>query len=51
MIDEIDSATNNQVFIDFLAKLRGYYNNRNKYATFQSVIVILRLLRYLESIC
>ena len=23
MIDEIDSATNNQVFIDFLAKLRG----------------------------
>ena len=39
MIDEIDSATNNQVFIDFLAKLRGYYNNRNKYATFQSVIL------------
>ena len=39
MIDEIDSATNNQVFIDFLAKLRGYYNNRNRYATFQSVIL------------
>ena len=39
MIDEIDSAANNQVFIDFLAKLRGYYNNRNRYATFQSVIL------------
>ena len=39
MIDEIDSATNNQVFIDFLALLRGYYNNRNRYATFQSVIL------------
>ena len=39
MIDEIDSATNNQVFLDFLAQLRGYYINRNKYATFQSVIL------------
>ena len=39
MIDEIDSATNNQVFIDFLAKLRGYYNNRSRFATFQSVIL------------
>ena len=39
MIDEIDSAANNQVFIDFLGKLRGYYNNRNRYATFQSVIL------------
>lgn len=25
MIDEVDSASNNQVFIDFLAQLRGYY--------------------------
>ena len=24
MIDEVDSASNNQVFIDFLAQLRGY---------------------------
>ena len=39
MIDEIDSATNNQVFLDFLAQLRGYYINRNKYPTFQSVIL------------
>ena len=39
MIDEIDSATNNQVFLDFLAQLRGYYINRSKYATFQSVIL------------
>ena len=39
MIDEIDSATNNQVFLDFLAQLRGYYINRSKFATFQSVIL------------
>ncbi len=39
MIDEIDSATNNQVFLDFLAQLRGYYLNRIKMATFQSVIL------------
>ena len=25
MIDEVDSASNNQVFLDFLAQLRGYY--------------------------
>lgn len=39
MIDEVDSATNNQVFLDFLAQLRGYYINRNRFATFQSVIL------------
>ncbi len=39
MIDEVDSATNNQVFLDFLAQLRGYYLKRNKVATFQSVIL------------
>ena len=39
MIDEIDSATNNQVFLDFLAQLRGYYINRGKYPTFRSVIL------------
>ena len=39
MIDEIDSAANNQVFPDFLAQLRGYYINRNTYPTFQSVIL------------
>ena len=25
LIDEVDSASNNQVFLDFLALLRGYY--------------------------
>lgn len=39
MIDEVDSATNNQVFLDFLAQLRGYYINRERFATFQSVIL------------
>ncbi len=39
MIDEVDSATNNQVFLDFLAQLRGYYIKRNKFSTFQSVIL------------
>ncbi|MDO4338966.1 MAG: AAA-like domain-containing protein [Eubacteriales bacterium] len=39
MIDEIDSATNNQVFLDFLAQLRGYYMKRDKLHTFQSVIL------------
>ena len=28
MIDEVDSASNNQVFLDFLAMLRGYYLER-----------------------
>jgi hypothetical protein len=39
IIDEVDSATNNQVFLDFLAQLRGYYLKREKRATFQSVIL------------
>lgn len=39
MIDEADSITNNQVFVDFLALLRGYYLQRRRYATFQSVIL------------
>lgn len=39
MIDEIDSASNNQVFIDFLAALRGYYLKRNNSSTFYSVIL------------
>ena len=41
IIDEVDAATNNQVFLDFLAQLRDGYINR--YAkgtkTFQSVIL------------
>ncbi len=39
MIDEVDSAANNQVFLDFLAQLRGYYMNRRRFAAFQSVIL------------
>lgn len=39
MIDEVDSASNNQVFLDFLAQLRGYYLKRMNIPTFQSVIL------------
>ena len=39
LIDEVDSATNNQVFLDFLAQLRGAYINRDRKPTFQSVIL------------
>lgn len=39
MIDEVDSAANNQVFLDFLAQLRAGYINRDKQMTFQSVIL------------
>lgn len=39
MIDEVDSASNNQVFIDFLAMLRQYYLNREDMPTFYSVIL------------
>ncbi len=39
MIDEVDSAGNNQVFIDFLAQLRGYYLKRDKAPIFHSVIL------------
>ena len=39
MIDEVDSASNNQVFIDFLAQLRLYYLRRRKKAIFHSVIL------------
>jgi len=39
MIDEVDSASNNQVFIDFLAQLRSYYLKRDRMPTFHSVIL------------
>ena len=39
IIDEVDSAANNQVFIDFLSQLRFYYLKRRKRRTFQSVIL------------
>lgn len=39
MIDEVDSASNNQIFIDFLAQLRGYYLHRQDTPIFRSVIL------------
>ncbi|MCD8134092.1 MAG: AAA-like domain-containing protein [Clostridiales bacterium] len=41
MIDEADAASNNQVFLDFLAQLRADYISRSsfRYSTFQSVIL------------
>ena len=41
IIDEVDSATNNQVFLDFLAGFRDSYINRDTkgMAAFQSVIL------------
>lgn len=39
MIDEVDSASNNQVFIDFLAMLRAYYLDRKNKAALHSVIL------------
>ncbi len=39
MIDEVDTASNNGVFLDFLAQLRGYFNQRTTRPTFQSVIL------------
>lgn len=39
MIDEVDSASNNQVFLDFLAQLRAQYITRFQQPAFQSVIL------------
>lgn len=41
MIDEVDNASNNQVFLDFLAQLRSYYLERDIKGTavFHSVIL------------
>lgn len=39
MIDEVDSATNYHVFLDFLAMLRGYFLNRDNRPAFHSVIL------------
>ena len=41
LIDEVDSASNDQVFLDFLAQLRNYYLEREAKGTttFQSVIL------------
>ncbi|MCD8015628.1 MAG: ATP-binding protein [Lachnospiraceae bacterium] len=39
LIDEVDTATNNQIFLDFLAQLRAAYLERDVVSTFQSVIL------------
>ncbi len=39
IIDEVDAASNDQVFVDFLAQLRAYYLRRRKFPAFQSVIL------------
>lgn len=39
MIDEVDSASDNQVFVDFLALLRRYYLNRKEKPAFHCVIL------------
>lgn len=39
IIDEVDSAANHQVFLDFLAQLRFYYIERDQLPTFQSAIL------------
>lgn len=39
LIDEVDTAADNQVFLDFLAQLRACYLDRMETPTFQSVIL------------
>ena len=40
VIDEVDSASNNQVFLDFLSQLRAMYLKRNNgFPAFHSVIL------------
>lgn len=39
IIDEVDSASNNQVFVDFLAQLRDQYLYREVTPAFHSVIL------------
>lgn len=39
MIDEVDTASNDQVFVDFLAQLRACYLKRRRIPVFQSVIL------------
>lgn len=39
MIDEVDSAADHQVFLDFLSQLRGCYIDRDEVPAFRSVIL------------
>ena len=38
IIDNVDAAPDNQVFVDFLAQIRAYYQSRYRIHTFQSVV-------------
>ena len=50
IIDEVDSASNYDVFLDFLSQLRGRYIERKYAPTFQSVILAgVTDIRYLKS--
>lgn len=39
VIDEVDSAADSKVFLDFLSQLRGYYMDRERKTSFHSVIL------------
>ena len=39
IIDEVDSATNNQIFLDFLSQIRAQYIKRFQQSAFKSVIL------------
>jgi hypothetical protein len=39
MVDEVDRAINQPIFLDFLSQLRGYYIDREQSPAFQSVIL------------
>lgn len=39
IIDEVDSASNHQVFLDFLAQLRAYYIDRDVTPAFHAVVL------------
>ena len=39
IIDEVDQASNNEVFLNFLSQLRSYYLNRDEQHIFKSVIL------------
>ena len=39
MIDEVDNAANNQIFLDFLAQLRAQYISRYQFPALKSVIL------------
>ena len=52
MVDEADSASNNQVFLDFLALLRGYYAPRictSSWVKFRGIPAAMRICHFTRS--